>query len=92
MAHTPAGTSTQNIVHWIQMVRHGGTPKYDYGEKGNKKHYGQANVPAYDFTTVNRPVYLYWGDSDWLADPTDVTDFLLTHLNPSTVVVRLCKL
>ncbi|CAL2045202.1 unnamed protein product [Caenorhabditis brenneri] len=86
VSHTPAGTSTQNIVHWIQMVRHGGTPYYDYGEKGNKKHYGQGNVPSYDFTNVNRPVYLYWGDSDWLADPTDVTDFLLTHLNPATIV------
>ncbi|CAI5453277.1 unnamed protein product [Caenorhabditis angaria] len=88
VSHTPAGTSTQNIVHWLQMVRHGGTPMYDYGTKGNKKHYGQSNVPAYDFTNIKRPMYLYWGDSDWLADPTDIQEFLLPHLNPSYIVAN----
>ncbi|CAD6196062.1 unnamed protein product [Caenorhabditis auriculariae] len=85
-SHTPAGTSSMNVVHWLQMVRKGGVPMYDWGTKENKKKYGQANPPSYDFTTVQNPIYLYWGDEDWLADPTDIQNYLFTHLNPSTIV------
>ncbi|CAI2352820.1 unnamed protein product [Caenorhabditis sp. 36 PRJEB53466] len=84
--HDPAGTSTQNIVHWMQMVRHGGVPAYDWGTKENKKKYGQANPPEYDFTAIKgTQIYLYWSDADWLADKIDVTDYLLTRLNPAVI-------
>ncbi|EGT30719.1 hypothetical protein CAEBREN_12418 [Caenorhabditis brenneri] len=86
-SHDPAGTSTQNIIHWIQMVRRGEVPAYDWGSKLNKKKYGQANPPLYDFTKIKgTEIYLYWSDTDWLADEKDVTDYLLTRLNPDTVV------
>ncbi|CAO4377335.1 unnamed protein product [Caenorhabditis nigoni] len=85
-SHDPAGTATQNIVHWIQMVRHGGVPAYDWGTKENKKKYGQANPPEYDFTAIKgTQIYLYWSDADWLADKTDITDYLLTRLNPAII-------
>lgn len=84
--HDPAGTSTQNIVHWMQMVHHGGVPAYDWGTKTNKKKYGQANPPEYDFTAIKgTKIYLYWSDADWLADTPDVPDYLLTRLNPAIV-------
>lgn len=42
LAHVPAGTSTQNILHWAQMVRSGQLQEYDYGsKKTNVEHYGQ---------------------------------------------------
>ncbi|CAB3398422.1 unnamed protein product [Caenorhabditis bovis] len=86
-SHDPAGTSTQNIVHWMQMVRHGAVPAYDWGSKENKKKYGQANPPLYDFSAIKgTQIYLYWSDADWLADTADVTEFLLTHLNPDVIV------
>ncbi|UMM33025.1 hypothetical protein L5515_006642 [Caenorhabditis briggsae] len=84
--HDPAGTSTQNIVHWMQMVHHGGVPAYDWGTKENKKKYGQANPPEYDFTAIKgTQIYLYWSDADWLGDKVDITDYLLTHLDPAVI-------
>lgn len=42
MKHTPAGTSTQNMIHWIQMTQTTKMQKFDYGSTTeNEKHYGQ---------------------------------------------------
>jgi len=30
------GTSTKNLMHWIQMVRTGKFAQFDYGEDGNE--------------------------------------------------------
>ncbi|VDM85598.1 unnamed protein product [Strongylus vulgaris] len=42
--------------------------------------YFQANPPEYDFTKIQNSVYLYWGDSDWLADPQDISEYLLPRI------------
>uniref|UniRef100_A0A0N5BNT1 Lipase n=1 Tax=Strongyloides papillosus TaxID=174720 RepID=A0A0N5BNT1_STREA len=86
MGHTPAATSVQNMVHWMQMVHSKKQEMYDYrSEKENQKHYGQSTPPEYDISNVNVDTYLYWGDSDWLGDPTDIKTHLLTNLNPEIV-------
>ncbi|GMT10472.1 hypothetical protein PFISCL1PPCAC_1769, partial [Pristionchus fissidentatus] len=86
IAHTPAGTSTQNIQHWAQMVKSGTVSKFDYGSsKKNQQHYGQSKPPSYDFTKIKNDMYLYWSDDDWLADPEDVKGYLLTSLNPNHI-------
>ncbi|KAG9151974.1 hypothetical protein Leryth_002238 [Lithospermum erythrorhizon] len=39
-------TSTKNMIHLAQMIRHGTINMYDYGnEDDNNKHYGQPNPP-----------------------------------------------
>ncbi len=49
MSHTPAGTSTWNIIHWAQMYRSGKVQKYDYGSAAeNMKYYGQNEPPLYN--------------------------------------------
>ncbi|KAE9548821.1 hypothetical protein FO519_007974 [Halicephalobus sp. NKZ332] len=86
-AHTPSGTSTQNILHWAQMVLTGKVEKYDFrSAKENQKHYGSSTPPEYDFTLVNAPVYLYWSDADWLGDAKDIEEFLLPTLPPAYLV------
>lgn len=40
----------------------------------------QKNPPLYDVSKMKTPVSLYWGDNDWLADPTDIEDNLLPYL------------
>jgi len=86
-AHTPAGTATQNILHWAQMVLSGKVEKYDFrSAKENQQHYGSSTPPQYDFTLVNTPVYLYWSDADWLADAKDIEEYLLPTLPPNFLV------
>lgn len=85
VAHTPAGTSTQNILHFAQGVNHDTYSKYDYGSAAkNELHYHQSTPPSYDLTKVNVPTYLYWGQEDILADPTDVT-YIANTLPASTL-------
>lgn len=85
LASEPGGTSSRNIEHWMQMVKKGTVSMYDWGTKGNKKKYGQATAPEYDFTKINKETVLYWGDEDWLADPTDIDDFLLPRINGTVI-------
>ncbi|KAI1719861.1 alpha/beta-hydrolase lipase region domain-containing protein [Ditylenchus destructor] len=79
MHHTPAGTSTWNILHWAQMYRSKTLQKFDFGSKeDNMKHYGTIAPPLYNLSLVNVPTYLYYSESDWLADAQDVRESLLS--------------
>jgi len=81
MAHTPADTSVQNMIHFGQMVLSNKFQAFDYGSAArNTEHYGTATPPVYPLNTFDIPTYLYWGDEDWLADPTDVQQTLLPNL------------
>ncbi|KAH7706879.1 Protein LIPL-1 [Aphelenchoides avenae] len=81
-SHNPAGTSTQNILHWAQMVRSGRFQKFDYGSPWkNRDHYGQLRPPVYDLSRFNAPLHIYHSDTDWLADEADVDEHLIPKLN-----------
>ena len=32
--------------------------------------YGQEHPPIYDIKNIDIPIATYWGDNDWLAEPT----------------------
>ncbi|CAJ0568111.1 unnamed protein product, partial [Mesorhabditis spiculigera] len=83
----PGGTSTENILHWVQMVHTGLQQMYDWGsEAANKQHYGQTTPPIYDVSKIAVPTYLYWSDSDWLGDKQDIQDHLLPNYNPKYLI------
>ncbi|GMT11554.1 hypothetical protein PFISCL1PPCAC_2851, partial [Pristionchus fissidentatus] len=87
LSHTPAGTSTQNVLHWAQMSRSGRSEMYDYGsDADNLKYYGQTTPPKYDYSQVDVPTYLYHSPADLLSDPEDV-EYLARTL-PRTAVVE----
>jgi len=80
LGHCPAGTSTQNMIHWVQTVKSKEQQMYDYGSSSeNQQHYGNSVPPIYDLSQIRAPVYLYYSEYDWLADWTDVT----THIIPN---------
>ncbi|CAD5222749.1 unnamed protein product [Bursaphelenchus okinawaensis] len=83
MKHTPAGTSTQNFVHWVQLTQTNRTLKYDYGTaRKNYQHYGQDTPPEYDLSQIRTPTYLYYSPADWIADDTDVKVAILDKMKP----------
>lgn len=70
--HDPSGTSVKNMVHWEQEVYADVFQKYDYGTEENIKIYGQPTPPPYNLGNITHNVYLFAGQEDKLADPTDV--------------------
>ncbi|XP_030835488.1 gastric triacylglycerol lipase [Strongylocentrotus purpuratus] len=72
VSNEPAGTSLQNMEHFLQMVISGKCQMYDYGLIGNLVKYNQTTPPEYHVGNLAVPVALFWGDNDFLADPQDV--------------------
>ena len=71
--HSPAGTSTKNMIHFSQMVISGEISKYDFGSAAeNMAHYNQSKPPVYDLRLIKTPIALYSSTNDWLADQEDV--------------------
>ncbi|KAL3082867.1 hypothetical protein niasHS_010669 [Heterodera schachtii] len=84
--HIPAGTSTWNIIHWAQMRNSGKMQMFDFGDKRiNRKHYGQDSPPLYNLSRISVPIYLYYSDTDWLADARDIEETILRSVRPQFI-------
>jgi len=74
-AHLPAGTSTQEMIHYTQIVDSDQFQMYDYGNvTQNIAHYNQPTPPLYDLGAIpsSLPIAFFSGEKDALGDPTDV--------------------
>uniref|UniRef100_A0A8C6ZVV1 Lysosomal acid lipase/cholesteryl ester hydrolase-like n=2 Tax=Nothoprocta perdicaria TaxID=30464 RepID=A0A8C6ZVV1_NOTPE len=76
VAHSPAGTSVQNLIHWQQLKRADQFQAYDYGAKENIKKYNQSTPPAYEIEKINIPIAVWSGGDDKFADPKDMARLL----------------
>ncbi|TKR65355.1 hypothetical protein L596_025769 [Steinernema carpocapsae] len=86
LAHTPAGTSSQNALHWVQMYASGKMQKYKFPNPfENLKRYGNFNPPSYDVSKITTETHLYYGDNDWLANVYDVKKSILGRLDKAVV-------
>ena len=74
--HTPAGTSTSVVVHYLQEINSKKFAHYDFGKDGNNEAYGQDDPPEYFIEALKVPVATYWSQNDMLAQPKDVLRFL----------------
>ena len=73
VGHTPAGTSSLNMIHYAQSVTTGGWAGYDWGDtEENMARWNSVAPPVYQYDNITAPVALYWSDNDWLVVPTDV--------------------
>ncbi|NWH80905.1 LICH hydrolase, partial [Piaya cayana] len=75
-AHSPAGTSVQNIIHWHQVIYANQFQAYDYGSKENMKKYNQTTPPAYNIEKISIPTAVWSGGEDKFADPKDMAKLL----------------
>ncbi|CAH0560008.1 unnamed protein product [Brassicogethes aeneus] len=73
MAHTPAGSSTRQIMHYGQEINSGHFRQYDFGLIENEKVYKTHSPPDYKLSQVTAPVYMLYSHNDWLAAEKDVT-------------------
>ncbi|NXF81210.1 LIPK Lipase, partial [Sclerurus mexicanus] len=69
--HIPAGSSVQNIIHWLQGVHSGALRAFDGGTMYNSRHYRQEGPPLYDVKAMEVPTAVWNAGLDCLADPRD---------------------
>ncbi|KAF8371508.1 hypothetical protein PRIPAC_77937 [Pristionchus pacificus] len=81
MSSYPDGMSTKNVVHFSQMVRNKRTAHFDYGAEENLERYGSPIAPAYNFTNVKVPMYLWYSPDDYLVSDVDMDEYILPSLN-----------
>nr|CDS30518.1 lipase M [Hymenolepis microstoma] len=79
LAHTPADTSIQNMVHYCQGIWTGQFEALDFGSPAaNFAKYNRTTPPPYGLrkSALNLPTRVYWGGNDWLSTPRDVSEIL----------------
>uniref|UniRef100_A0ABM5FVD3 Lipase n=1 Tax=Pogona vitticeps TaxID=103695 RepID=A0ABM5FVD3_9SAUR len=73
VAHSPAGTSVRNILHWFQLHKANLFQAYDYGSKEkNMEKYNQTTPPVYKIEDIKIPVALWTGGQDLCTDPKEI--------------------
>lgn len=74
LSNSPAGSGIYNYVHYAQLIvaEKEAFRRFDYGKQKNLDKYGQESPPDYDLSLIKFPVGIFSGDTDLMADPTDV--------------------
>jgi lysosomal acid lipase/cholesteryl ester hydrolase len=92
--YEPGGTSTKNMLHWVQVYDSKVVGEFDYGEKENIKVYGQRIPPTFDLSKFNKYKIKSWitrSDADPFSDVKDTTDFVNLVMDKSLVTVKDLK-
>ncbi|XP_073934922.1 lipase member K isoform X1 [Castor canadensis] len=77
MAHSSAGTSVQNMLHWAQAVNSGQFQAYDWGNPyENMIHFHKLTPPLYNVTKMEVPTAIWSGGQDVVADAKDTENLL----------------
>lgn len=74
MGHTPAGASTDQMIHYGQSIRSGRFRQFDHGAISNMFTYGRLTPPPYNLRNIVAPVALHYSLNDWLAATVDVQE------------------
>lgn len=82
VAHSPAGTSVQNMLHWGQFIKSLKFQAFDWGSGArNYFHYNQTYPPLYSVKDMPVPTAVWSGGQDSLADVKDISVLLLQITN-----------
>lgn len=79
MKHTPAGSSTAQVIHYGQGMKSHRFAQFDYGTVTNLRRYLSRRPPAYPLSQIDSPIILHYSLNDWMAAKVDVLE-LAKHL------------
>jgi lysosomal acid lipase/cholesteryl ester hydrolase len=69
----PAGTSSKNIVHYIQSGRSDHFLKFNYGLTGNMNKYNSPYAPQYRLRDItNEDIAIFSAENDLLSSPANI--------------------
>lgn len=75
----PAGASTTQIIHYLQLYTSGDFRQYDHGKSENLRIYNRTTPPKYEIGNVKTCVNMYYSDNDYMSAVEDV-EYLATLL------------
>lgn len=68
----PAGTSTKNMLHYLQLLKTGLFTDYDYGKMQNQRKYKRLSPPEYPLEKItSTDIALIHSANDWLSSLGD---------------------
>lgn len=87
------GTSTKNLMHWMQNFRTGHFAEYDYGSSKNLQLYSSNKPKDYDLVSMkknlaNTRILLFTGENDVLVNSKDLK-MLVDNLPAGTKSVEV---
>ena len=91
--YVPAGTSSKNLRHWMQIYNTKRLAQYDYGKEKNSEIYGNEISPEYDLSKCKEykiKSLLYTSDKDPFSNIDDL-NHLVKYLNKKYVDIRRMK-
>ena len=91
--YVPAGTSSKNLRHWMQIYNTKRLARYDYGSWKNLQIYGNKTSPEYDLTKFKNykiKSILYTSNKDPFSNIDDL-NHLVKYLNENYVTIKRMK-
>ncbi|XP_043069808.1 lipase 3 isoform X3 [Drosophila bipectinata] len=83
----PAGASTSQIIHYLQLYTSGDFRQYDHGREQNEILYQQAIPPSYNVRNIKTCVEMYYSENDYMSAVEDVE--YLASLLPCVELYRI---
>eukprot|EP00343_Euplotes_focardii_P008080 CAMPEP_0205821798 /NCGR_PEP_ID=MMETSP0206-20130828/9668_1 /ASSEMBLY_ACC=CAM_ASM_000279 /TAXON_ID=36767 /ORGANISM="Euplotes focardii, Strain TN1" /LENGTH=247 /DNA_ID=CAMNT_0053117541 /DNA_START=482 /DNA_END=1225 /DNA_ORIENTATION=+ len=85
LSHYPAGTSLENMEHFVQIYKSKRFQKFDYGLELNRKIYNRDTPPEFDLSNVsNFKIIQMVGEEDHISTPKD-NHWLKTQLEDNLI-------
>lgn len=83
----PAGSSTNQLIHYVQGYYVNTFRQFDHGVEENIIRYGQPSPPDYQLDKITSPVYIYYSEYDEISTAEDIRklasklpNLILNHL------------
>ncbi|KAH8410817.1 hypothetical protein KR222_011219, partial [Zaprionus bogoriensis] len=77
----PAGSSSNQGIHYLQLWQSHEFRQYDWGTKKNQELYGQDLPPDYDLSKITAKTHSYSSQNDALCGPKDVDTLVSKFTN-----------
>ncbi|EFC48216.1 predicted protein, partial [Naegleria gruberi] len=83
--YEPSPTSLQNLIHWGQLIKSESFQSFTY-PASSAKNSTPPKVEKYDLKKIiDVPIAVFYGTLDYLANPSDIEEFLMEGLQYSLV-------
>lgn len=75
MESHPGGISTEQFLHYMQVLHSSTFRQYDFGFFGNYLRYNRTVPPLYPIENITKLIHIWYGQGDHTVKPADIQRF-----------------